>query len=417
MSTLAERRKAELAAKSQLLRDELAFWQGLAGEEGVLRKHHTQLLRLRHMLDAALDQLDTDGAWKFTTEQLLGLHHVWDFFRSKLALRLVEKFQPPLIAADELAWSCVRPLYDAAIAADTRSADDLREPPLAYFDSSGSPFAQGRRQAYRNLLPARRLSDIPAQVVNHLPVPVIGVPWHQQAHLPETAVIAHEAAHLVDDDLDLVTALTPALAASVSDQWLLWLPEVLADVLATLWLGPSYGQALSDLIEASPADAPAYPPPTVRMQLVDATIPLLGACAQPAEGDVSTVANIIACTPLPVIGNVRLRDIAVFTAAKQAQVRVAADQLRGSIALTSRDPRVLIAAGVVAFGEKPDEFVSGGQAALVFERIVAVRDALQRAEPGTADHAARPKDRQVGMDLIELLGQERNDTAGSPSTT
>jgi hypothetical protein len=427
--TQAERRQAELAAKLGLLRDELAYWQRLADENGVLEKHHSQLLRLGQVVGAALDQLDGQRdaveSWAATTEQLLGVHHVWDFFRSKLALRLVDQFRPALIAADELAWACVRPLYDVALNTGTRTEAQVREPPLVYFDSSGTPFAQGRRQPYRNLLPAKRLSDVPGELVKQLPVPVIGIPWHQQAHLPETAVIPHEAAHLVDDDLGLTDALLPVLEQRLAGtarpaDWSLWFPEVLADVLAALWLGPAYGQAMFDLVTASSPDAgQTYPEPDVRLRLVDGTLRALGHTVDPADdAEVETVVDVIVSTPLDVLGGARLRDFEPFTAALQTQAVGDADRLGAEVPAVSQNPRVLIAAGVRAFADDPDGFVERGTAAVLFQRIVSIRAAGTRgADDGPASQALAARDRRLGAELVSLLGQDRSDTAGSPSTT
>ncbi|HEU4947165.1 MAG TPA: hypothetical protein VFT31_08435 [Kribbella sp.] len=426
MSTPTERRQAELVAKLGLLRDELAYWQGLAAAGGVLEKHHSQLLRLGQVLGSALTQLDGQRdaveSWAATTEQLLGVHHVWDFFRSKFALRLVKRFRPALIAADELAWACVRPLHDAALAATRLTADDVREPPLVYFDASGSPFALGRRHAYRNLLPAKRLSDVPGELVKQLPVPVIGIPWHQQAHLPETAVIAHEAAHVVDDDLSLTDELLPLLEQRLEadarlPDWSQWLPEVLADVLAAVRLGPAYGLALADLIAVPPLEYDAsYPPPGIRLRLVVETLnrlkhpsagpdePLTEAAAA-YEPDVEPVVDVLIESKLEVLGGRPLRGVEPFTVAQQEQAVEDAGRL-GLVPPKSQDPRVLIAAGVRAFADNPASFVKQGKAALVFDLIESIRAAGTRAdEDSSTSEEVQARDRRLGDELLGLLAQ------------
>ncbi|HZO67578.1 MAG TPA: hypothetical protein VFB74_21495 [Kribbellaceae bacterium] len=414
MSTQGERRMAELDAKLGLLREELAFWRELAAPDGVLERHHAQLHRLSQMLGAALDRLDLQrygsDAQADTIEQLLAVHHVWNFFRSKLALRLVVRFEPALIAADELARACVQPLYDAALAAGTLTHGQIREP-LAYFDSVGTPFAPRRGQAYRNLL----LGGLPDGLVRQLPVPVIGVPWHEQAHLPEIAVVAHEVAHLADDDLGLTLALRPVLERRLttnprSADWSRWFPEVLADVLATLRLGPAYGQALADLVAAADDDR-GYPPPDIRLRLVTATLDLLGLPAGPVgqvDGtgalyllDVADVVSVILSEPLDVLGHAPLRRFAPFTTALQTQVIIDAERLRAWVPPHSQDPRLLVAAGILAFSDDPDAFVRNGTAALVFARIAG---AATRA-PGGLDgrREAEAHDRRLGADLLRWV--------------
>ncbi|GAA1783748.1 hypothetical protein GCM10009712_33830 [Pseudarthrobacter sulfonivorans] len=437
MSTQAERRQAELRAKIGLLHGELEFWQGLSSNGGVLEKHHSQLLRLGHMLDSALTKLDGQcdavESWASMTEILLGIHHVWDFFRSKLALRLVDRFQAPLIAADELAWACVSPLHNAAVAARKVSADDVRQPPLVYFDSSGSPFALGRRHAYRNLLPARWLSDVPGELVKQLPVPVIGIPWHQQAHLLETAIIAHEAAHIADDDLRLTEAVLPlldekqAMKDSLAD-WTVWFPEVLADVLAAVWLGPAYGQALADLITALPPHSdPQYPPVGIRLQIVAETLQQFDHPASPflTEAEpilaqaVTAVVTTIVTTPLGILGDAPLSRFEPFTAARQEQADADAGRLRYGVEPVSTDSRLLIAAGIQAFVDEPELFVQKGTASFVFTRIKNIRDAGIRGADGEAvpTKELESHDHRLGDDLFRLLAQARTRTAGSPSTT
>jgi hypothetical protein len=412
MSTSSERRLAELDAKLGLLREELAFWLQLAEPDGVLERHHGQLHRLGQMLGSALDRLDlqryASEAHTETMEQLLAVHHVWNFYRSKLALRLVVRFEPALVAADELARACVRPLYDAAVSAGRLAPWQVREPPLAFFDSSGTTFAQQRGQAYRGLLPG----GVPDGLVRQLPVPVIAVPWYQQGHLPEIAVVAHEAAHLVDDDLGLSAALRPLLDGRMtanlrSADWARWFPEVLADVLATLWLGPAYGQALADL--AGSTEDRGYPPADLRLRVVAATLDLLGHAGGPVGAvgstlalyllDVAEVVSVILSEPLEVFGYTSLRRLAPFTATHQAEAAADVERLRVWIAPQSQDPRLLVAAGIQAFADDPDGFVRTGTAALVYARIASVPGARAAMVP----HESEARDRRLGADLLRWV--------------
>src|SRR5690606_19415980 len=110
--------------------------------------------------------------------------------------------------------------------------------------------------------------------------------WSQQAHVPETAIVAHEAGHVVDDDLEMVAALRPVLADRLEGSarqamWSAWAHEAFADVFGTLQLGPAYAVALSDVLATAPTDQsalrdPSYPPPTTRIRLVAAVLALAG---------------------------------------------------------------------------------------------------------------------------------------------
>lgn len=413
MSTQGERRLAELDAKLGLMREELAFWRELAVPDGVLERHRGQLHRLGQMLGAALDRLDlqrfASDAHDETMEQLLAVHRIWNFYRSKLALRLVVRFESALIAADELARACVQPLYAAAVGAGGVAPWQVREAPLAYFDSSGPPFAQQRGHAYRGLLPG----GVPDGLVRQLPVPVIAVPWYQQGHLPEIAVVAHEAAHLADDDLGLATALRPVLDERMasnlrSPDWARWFGEVLADVLATLWLGPAYGQALADL--AGTTVDRGYPPDELRLRVVAATLGLLGHSGGPIGSvgsavalhllDVAEVVSVIVSEPLEVFGYTSLRRLAPFTVGHQAEAAADAERLRTWVAPRSEDPRLLVAAGIQAFADDPDGFARTGTAALVYGRIASASGAVSRA-PVVPQSEAR--DRRLGADLVRWV--------------
>ncbi len=428
MSTQGERRLAELDAKLGLLREELAFWLQLAEPAGVLERHHGQLQRLGQVLGAALDRLDlqryASDEYAETMERLLAVHQVWNFYRSKLALRLVVRFEPALIAADELAVACVQPLYAAALAAGQLAPGQVRAPPLAYFDSGGPSFAPRRGQAYRPLL----AGGVPDGLVLQLPVPVIGVPWSEQAHVPEIAVVAREAAHVVDEDLGLSLVLRPMLERRLATNprlvdWAHWFPEVLADVLATLWLGPAYGQALADL--ATAADERAYPPPEIRQRLVAATLELLDLSSGPVAPldstaalyllDVAEVVSVILSEPLDVLGRVLLRRFAPFTATWLSQVRMEAERLRAWIPPQSEDPRLVVAAGIRAFADDPEAFVRNGTAALVYARIT---DTATRAPSVSADwRESEARDRRLGGTLVKLLDHRGRHAAGSPGST
>jgi hypothetical protein len=451
MSTLAERWEAELAAQRSALLGELAYWSDLTKEGSRLEKHRSQVERLAAMLEAAVQHTlrptgaggEAAAAFGEVTEQLLGLHHVWGFFRSKLSLRLIDRFRPMLDAADELAWQCARPYLEAGGTRldlpDTTSGEapdplPRREPALLYFDVDTSPFAVPRNHAYRNLLPPRQLDVVAAELVKRLPVPVIGIPWHQQSHLPGLAIVAHEAGHLIQEDLRLPddglrAAVTATLPAEAGIRWERWLPEVLADVLAVLQLGPAYAVTLADLLSDPAHDVGSavsgYPPGPTRLAVLDAVLTRAGHQVPGASGatpahardrrrpadDAEAVVAALLDTPLRVLDGGRLiTDTAWFTSAHDERAVTDADRLLQGLTPTSRDVRELVAAGVHAFRRAPSPFLASAQrpgdspAERLLAAIVATRPGGTRGGVGPVA-AAGERDQATGLALLRALGR------------
>lgn len=79
------RRQAELQHARESLRTEWEYWTAEAARSS-LQKHQSQIDSVITMLGAGLDAVAAD-AQAAESERILDLHHVWDFFRVKLALR------------------------------------------------------------------------------------------------------------------------------------------------------------------------------------------------------------------------------------------------------------------------------------------------------------------------------------------
>jgi hypothetical protein len=94
------------------------------------------------------------------------------------------------------------------------------------------------------------------RVIESLPIPVIGLPWHALEHLPHVALLAHEVGHVVAQDFDLQTAVDRRLAdLKLEDPlrrpaWSAWSSEVFADVFACYAAGPAFPWALIDVLAA-----------------------------------------------------------------------------------------------------------------------------------------------------------------------
>jgi hypothetical protein len=275
IATIAVRKHRELEVKLGCLDDELAAWEALAAPGATMEKHHSQMARLAaHMrglqrelaaeLAAARKSGTVLGGSVELERTILQAHRVWDFFRRKFALRCVEHFRPWLAAADELAWACYEPALRRRRRSGAVDPRALREPPLVYlYDDvdSASPMEYSRQKA----VDLAELPVVPRErflaILRELPIPLVGVPWFQLAHLPEMTLIAHEVGHIVEDDLGLAKRLHELVGAALArakvpaprrEAWDAWLGEIFADVWGVLALGPAFAWSLQTFI----ADAP-----------------------------------------------------------------------------------------------------------------------------------------------------------------
>lgn len=263
--SIVARKEVALAQKLDSLDAEFLDWLDVTKDGAELEKHHTQVLALtghlsglrdqtRTMLDQAIEDKTVLDDSSNVESLVLGLRRIWEFFRAKLAQRHDPKLRCFLQAADELAWSCYKPMLDLC-------GTERREPPLVFLNGGLSPYALSRDQAFTaEAVPGEALAGKTYDpILQKLPIPVIGVPWHQVAHLPDLPVVAHETGHAVEHDFglhDLVVAnLTSKLGngAPRVDAWKAWSREVFADLWGCLTLGPAYVRSLVDFLASSPA--------------------------------------------------------------------------------------------------------------------------------------------------------------------
>jgi hypothetical protein len=297
-SSLLHRRHAEILARLGSLDSEFEHWRQRT-LTGALGRHHSQVRRITTVLGGLLDQVRADlpvtpdlpllAQGRRTESAILAAHTLWEFFRSKLLLRESALFQKPLAACDDLAWACYRPARDAFGRGTT-----LREPPLVYFNALWSPFAMPRDQTFAAEIRAAHglggaLSAERFQAaLDQLPIPLVGLPWYQAAHLPSALILAHEVGHVVDWDFHLDPSIDAAIqstsiAAERLADWVAWRHEVFADLFATCAVGPAFAGALMDLLAATPAEIRAengrgllHPPRTLRIGLVCQALRRLG---------------------------------------------------------------------------------------------------------------------------------------------
>jgi hypothetical protein len=164
-----------------------------------------------------------------------------------LLLREDELLKTVLPAFDDLAWACYEPALK-------RFALERKEPPLLYFTTLWSPFAQGRDTSFQNEVRASGgalIRDEFLDILQSLPVPLIGLPWYHAAHIPGAIVIAHEVGHIVERDFELTPNIQAGLAKAGLAQpaaWSSWATEVFADVYGCLGMGPAFVGAMMDLL-------------------------------------------------------------------------------------------------------------------------------------------------------------------------
>jgi hypothetical protein len=411
------RREAELEHAEKSLRTEWRFWQAQAAN-GSLEKHTTQIDSIVGLLGAGLDEVRRDGTAD-ADERVLDLHHVWDFFRVKLALRYVEPIRPFLDAADELAWAAYRPAVQAA----GRFGVTLREPPLVFLDRGAVPFAATRGSSYRDLLPRDVRTRAGASAAAGLPFPVIGVPWYLSSHLPGVLLVAHEVGHHIEDDCELTGELTARLAAAGLPGhrlavWTPWLGEVFADVVACVACGSAYVAVLVDSLAAGSADgagAERYPPPRIRARLCLAAVRLadlpdgdalradgdrLGAAGE-ADAEAAAVAEALLRQPYEGLGGRTLRDVLRHT--DTARVRAGTAGLLAGLGSGLSEVRAVLPAAALAFLDDPatyDRLEVGRRA------IHEVLELLPKGPRGLAlgDESARAeRDAAAARALLGLL--------------
>jgi hypothetical protein len=303
--SLLERKKLELDAKSQALAGELAHWRAVSAANQPYEKHHSQIARISARLDSVITGIAKEVAGLDDTtdavliagqrieERLLAAHLVWDFFRSRLAMRGDAFLKTYLDACDEFAWSCyegarkrffeeqeARAAAAAANAGGVAAADAARAagaivttgkaPPLVFLNGGWSPFAVSRERALDLDRPAFNVAGGTVawletgefhSVVRDLPFPMLGVPWYQLRHLPDALVLGHEMGHVLEWDFQLTPDMEAALAAAAEplmpferrSAWASWRMEIFADIVGTLAGGPRFGGALMDFLATMPA--------------------------------------------------------------------------------------------------------------------------------------------------------------------
>jgi hypothetical protein len=449
---MAERKVFELEEKVAGVGGEFDAW--LADAEGgkPLRKHRTQIRRLtdqfRGMTDdiggriesVSLDDDQVLTACRQLQREMLEVHRLWDYYRSKLNLRYIEWFSGYLATADEFAWACYEPLQEAA---GQDGAPALRGGPLVFLSGEFSPFTDVRGQELDvPEVPDALNSEQFEEVVAALPIPLIGVPWYQVAHLPDTVLIAHEVGHDVEKDFGLAETIAaqaePVFAALDPEPrfaWSAWLPEFWADLYGVLAAGPAYVSATTDLLVTNPAElsldarAPlgfgAHPPSALRIRAMTRALDRTGFVTEastrwtawkdtfPANGGrpglavAESLIDALLRGPFPEFGGRTLCGVLSFSPAQQDAAVAVRNSALADIAPQSGDIRCLVAGARLAFDKDPELYrkrrasAVGSQKRIVDRAVQAMGD--QTRERSAEAQISREDDRTSGRAVFDRL--------------
>ncbi|HXF64005.1 MAG TPA: hypothetical protein VNK95_20435 [Caldilineaceae bacterium] len=440
---LVQRQAMALRHQQETLQEEFNHWRGRTQAGQPLEKHHTQIARITAQLEGLLARVELPAdlsAATFTGNAqaqrlLLNAHRLWDYFRTKLALRDVAWFRQELLCADELAWACYRPARAQAESTGVIAAASLKEPPLVFYSPLASPFVQGRETLFDPEGLTQEDLRLLGVAVLKLPIPVIGLPWFQVNHLPAGMAIAHEAGHAVERDFGLVAAVDAAMAglegegvaAARVPAWQAWAREVFADLYGVLCCGEAYVLGLMDYLLAEtqviegerrqPDAWEKYPTRHLRVLINLAALDALGldgagvgagwralyqahAMAE-FEPDVPKVVAALLAVPL---GGKPLRQVVAFSPANAQAAAIQQANILGGFTLNQgEDFRILFAAAALAYHADPEQYRQrNAQRAIVEQMAAAVPPGVRSAGP--ADPAAlAPADAQAGAALADLF--------------
>lgn len=458
---VSDRKLFELTQKLESLGREFTHWRDKSKANNPLQKHHTQIRRITLQLEGiqaaifkklnGLRQSQSEDILSKARElelDILEVHRIWEFFRSKFVLRSVEWFNPYLVAADEFAWACYhvaqQNLTDGRV-----SKNDLKQPPLVFFNGGSSPYTLPRNLSYEaEHVPGEELRNLQStSIIKELPIPVIGIPWFQVQHLPEALVIGHEVGHDVEEDFQLTDRIEDLLAEGLKNiqadhhpAWQSWLRENFADLYGNLATGPAYVESLIDFLatdkkftETDRRTAPAwgdYPPDYLRVLInlealkeqgfEDEYKRLKGElentyathAMQDFEGDISPVVKALLDGPYPEFGGKSLKQVISFTTANHSKARSDCGRLLDGKAPTTDNIRVLLAAARLAYGEDSEKYKTKDVHTLILKRVPAIQAKGVRGntrskdgQPGEASDLDA-YDRATGEKLFEKVGKE-----------
>jgi hypothetical protein len=454
MSWPEDRKLVELKRKLASIQQDFARWQAATSAGADLPKHNSQVLRVTQQLGTLTQEIATqlaaleqDPARLLAESRplemmILDVHRIWDFFRSKLAQRYVEEFRAYLVVADEFAWACYTAAREAADPA-LIPPDDVKEPPLIYLNSGWSPFTITRGADYTDeLAPGDEIVRQQFQeILQALPLSIIGMPWYQIQHLPDVVAIGHEVGHSVEDDFRLTEGIEALVEAALDacsapeerrSAWRCWAGELFADLYGILAGGPAYVSGLMDFLVLAPAEImdarqqgpywTGYPTDALRIVANLHALDYLGITDAASrlrtvwtsrfprhamtefEPDARAVVEQLLSGAYQNLAGKALKDVISFGTVEAAQADDVRKSLRQSKA-PAQPIRPTVAGTRLAFEADPAGFVTSGADTRVLKAVSAAQTGAVRGPKEVAP--LQPHDVAAGRALFERLKKLR----------
>jgi hypothetical protein len=210
--------------------------------------------------------------------QIIWVRYAWDFYRSRFDQRDDPVLAATLKAADEVSWSCFKPLF-------SRHGSKRPAAPLPCIDFDYTPSTLLTTQAHVLRREAEDEGESWQRGFETLPVPLLRLPPTVVSAPWNLALIAHEVGHAVFAHVvpgsdfrktfpDLIEAAVHNAGATTEEmaRWRSWSSEIFADCYAVLMMGPwalwPIGQLEYGTASQMSARRPSYPPANVRLYLI-----------------------------------------------------------------------------------------------------------------------------------------------------
>ena len=249
--------------------DWLSAWKGRPEHDSQLQSLDALLraliARLQTSVEATAEDATAYPACNRIDADLAFVERLWRYYKERLDQRRASAATASVLqAADDVIWSS----YALA-----RSLGPTEPPlPLAFLEPAYSATSLPRSKPPRGLRPTDRAL---LELVEQLPIPLVGLPTWVTDEPWWLAVIPHEAGHHAQYDLEpdhgLVGKVAGLLDRHGGEAWQAWRFEVFADAFAIAAIGPIANEVVAvlewDDLDAMARPRGAYPPVILRLAL------------------------------------------------------------------------------------------------------------------------------------------------------